>query len=56
MVSLLLQQGGCGALHYASYGGYTDIVQILLNYNADINIMTKVIQIKKIKFAILYIR
>ena len=43
MVSLLLQQAGCGVLHYASYGGYTDIVKILLNYNADINIITKVI-------------
>ena len=56
MVSLLLQQGGSGVLHYASYGRYTDIFEILLNYNADIIIITKAIQIKKMKFTMLYIR
>ena len=30
------------ALHYASSRGHTDVVEILLNHNADINVVTKV--------------
>ena len=36
------------ALHYASYYGHTDIVEILVNHGADVNVVTKVIQIIRI--------
>ena len=35
------------ALHNASIFGHTDVVEILLNHNADINVVTKVIQIMR---------
>ena len=35
------------ALHYASFCGHTDVVEILLNHNADINVITEVIQIMR---------
>ena len=35
------------ALHYASTNGHSNVVEILLNHNADINIVTKVIQIMR---------
>ena len=37
------------ALHYASYNGHTDIAEVLVNLNADINIVTEVILILRIK-------
>ena len=44
---LLLQQDGGTALHYATSEGHTDVVEILLNHNADINVFAKVIYIMR---------
>ena len=35
------------ALHYASFCGHADVVEILLNHSADINVITEVIQIMR---------
>ena len=35
------------ALHDASSVGHTDVVEILLNHNADINVVAKVIYIMR---------
>ena len=40
------------ALHYASHEGYANIVEVLVNHNADMNIVTEVIQI--IRMGMLY--
>ena len=40
---------GWAALHYASDKGYEDILEVLVNQNADINIVIKVISIMKMK-------
>ena len=35
------------ALHFASNEGHVDVVEILLNHNADINVVSKVIEIMR---------
>ena len=40
---------GRAALHYASSQGDRDIVEILVNHNADINVAIKVIDIMRMK-------
>ena len=35
------------AIHFASNGGHTDVVETLLNYDVDINVVSKVIQIMR---------
>ena len=35
------------ALHYASFFGHGDVVEILLNHNADINVVAKVNRIMR---------
>ena len=35
------------ALHYVCIDGHADVVEILLNQNADINVVTKVIYIMR---------
>ena len=47
MICLLLQQDGRTALHHASSEGHTDVVEVLLNHNADIDVVTKVIYIMR---------
>ena len=47
MICLLLQQDEWTALHYASSKGHTDVVELLLNHNADINVVTKVTYIMR---------
>ena len=38
---------GSAALHISSKKGYTDVVEVLLNHNADMNAVNKVIQIMR---------
>ena len=35
------------ALHYASHYGHAHVVELLLNHNTDIDIVTKIIQMIK---------
>ena len=43
LICLLLQKDRWTALHNASNEGHAGIVEIILNHNADINVVTKVI-------------
>ena len=43
-----MQKNGLAALHCASSEGHTDVVEIFLNHNADIDVVAKVIDIMRI--------
>ena len=51
--NFLLQQNGWAAIHYASREGYTNIVEVLINHYADINIVTKVTQLMRMSIFII---
>ena len=51
MILLFIQQEGWAALHYASYEGHAEIAEVLVNYGADINVVTRA---KVIKSMIVY--
>ena len=50
MICMLFEQDGWVALHFASCRGHTDVVKLLLNHNADINVVTEVIWIIRMSF------
>ena len=43
------------ALHYASSEGHADVVETLLDHNADINVVTKVIWIMRMSVFYCYL-
>ena len=45
MICFVLTIERMGTLHYASNKGHPEVVEILLNHTANINIVTKVIHI-----------
>lgn len=44
LIIIMYQQDGDTALHWAAMNGHTDIVTILLEYNADVHIKDNVSQ------------